>query len=77
MEKVAVEFEELAGADKVHVHQNGTRITVDVQMSMFDRVTRRHAYAKEWQLYKEYSGYSFDVRLIDHSQRQSNDAIQG
>src|SRR5260370_71976 len=63
--------------DRVQIHQDGTRILVDVEMSTFDRVSRRHAYAKEWQLYKEYPGYTFDVRLIDQSPRQTNDAIQG
>ena len=77
MEKVGMEFEELAGVDRVQIHQNGTRILVDVEMSKFDRSTRRHAYAKEWQMYKEYPGYTFDVRLIDQSPRQINDAIQG
>jgi hypothetical protein len=76
-EKAISEFETLAGVENVSVGQNGSRLVIDVEMSIFDRASRRNAYAKEWQLYKEHPGYTFDVRLIDRSPRQGTDAVQG
>ncbi len=74
---VSEEFDELAGVGAVGVIKNGRSLSVDVEMSAFDKTSRRNVYATERRIAKSYPGYAFDVRLIDCSRQHTNDAFEG
>jgi hypothetical protein len=63
------EFDEIVGVESVTVTRAGAAFLIEVNMSLFDRVTRRLAYDKERELYGKFPDYSLSVHLIDRSQR--------
>lgn len=63
------EFEELAGVERVMITREGSIFSIDIDMSVFDRDTRRRVYAKEQKLYNDFPKYSFNIHLNDRSRR--------
>ena len=75
---VSDKIKSLPHVDGVSVRRNGPVVSVDVEMSKFDKATRRSVYAVERQLAEQYPNHSVDVRLIDKSpENQSRDAVKG
>jgi hypothetical protein len=72
------EFDELAGVESVKITRDGQSFSIDIDMSMFDRATRRRIYAKERELYSKFPRYLLNVHLNDRSQQGAQiDAVQG
>jgi hypothetical protein len=74
--KVREEFSEVSGVGDVAIGQNGQTVSVGVEMLSFDRATRRRVYAKERKLCRDFPNHTFNVYLIDQSQRIA-DAHEG
>jgi hypothetical protein len=71
------ELQGLPNVSGVTVKRNGNLVSVDVELSQFDRASRRRIYSKERELAKYYPAHVLDVRLIDCSERSHADADQG
>ena len=72
------EINDVSGVADVKIRRDGSVVSVDVEMSQFDRNSRRSVYAAERRLAKRYPNHRLDVRLIDRSpEHQSKDADEG
>jgi hypothetical protein len=73
---VREELQGLPNVSGVTVNRRGNLVLVDVELSQFDKISRRQVYSRERQIAKYYPGHILDVRLIDRSPQQSRDAIE-
>ena len=71
-EKLKEQFEDLAGVGQVRMSKNGKTLSVQIEVTNFDRTTRRRIYATEREAYKTFPEYSFDFCLVDVSESPEN-----